>query len=98
MRGAFGRRVTFLLTSISSAGVAGTASDPSQPDQRRVAPALLRVGSRLEDFTRTERQRKCSDEDKAQIVAELAASVDSVCSVVRRHALPPHQLFGWRRQ
>ncbi|MEZ2143340.1 hypothetical protein AAE026_13740 [Bradyrhizobium sp. DN5] len=26
------------------------------------------------------------------------ASVDSVRSVVRRHALPPQHLFGWRRQ
>ncbi|WP_246801289.1 transposase [Bradyrhizobium genosp. L] len=37
-------------------------------------------------------------QDKAQIVAEIIASGDSVCSVAERHGLSPQQLFGWRRQ
>jgi len=37
-------------------------------------------------------------EDKAQIVEEIEASGDSVCTAARRRGLSPQQLFGWRRQ
>ena len=53
---------------------------------------------RLEVFTGAGRRRTFSSEDKARIVAEIAASGDSVSGVARRHGLSPQQLFGWRRQ
>ncbi|QQN62303.1 transposase [Bradyrhizobium diazoefficiens] len=63
-----------------------------------VHTAITEPVRRLEVFTGAGRRRKWSDEDKAQIVAEIVASGDSVCSVARRHGLSPQQLFGWRRQ
>jgi transposase len=63
-----------------------------------VHTAITESVRRLEVFTGAGRRRKWSDEDKARIVAEIAASGDSVCSVARRHGLSPQQLFGWRRQ
>ena len=63
-----------------------------------VHSAITEPVRRLEVFTGAGRRRKWSDEDKARIVAEIAASGDSVCSVARRHGLSPQQLFGWRRQ
>ncbi|MCA1402808.1 transposase [Bradyrhizobium sp. BRP56] len=63
-----------------------------------VHTAITEPVRRLEVFTGAGRRRKWSDEDKARIVAEIAASGDSVCSVARRHGLSPPQLFGWRRQ
>ncbi|MCA1437333.1 transposase [Bradyrhizobium sp. BRP20] len=56
------------------------------------------VGSGAEVFSRAERQRKCSDEDKARIVAELVASVDSVVRWCDGMHCRPQQLFGWRGQ
>ena len=53
---------------------------------------------RLEVFTGAGRRRTWSNEAKARIVAETAASGESVCAVARRHGLSPQQLFGWRRQ
>jgi transposase-like protein len=47
-------------------------------------------------FTGFGRRRRWSDEDKARMVAEIAASVNSVCSVARRHGLSPRQLFDSR--
>lgn len=63
-----------------------------------VHTAITEPVRRLEVFTGAGRRRKWSDEDKAQIVAEIVASGDSVCSAARRHGLSPQQLFGWRRQ
>jgi transposase len=53
---------------------------------------------RLEVFTGAGRRRTWSDEDKARIVAEIAASGESVSAIARRHGLLPQQLFGWRRE
>jgi transposase len=63
-----------------------------------VHTAITEPVRRLEVFTGAGRRRKWSDEDKARIVAEIAASGASVCSIARRHGLSPQQLFGWRRQ
>ena len=63
-----------------------------------VRSAITEPVRRLEVFTRAGRRRKWSHDDKVRIVAETAASGDSVCAVARRHGLSPQQLFGWRRQ
>jgi transposase len=60
--------------------------------------AITEPVRRLEVFTGAGRRRTWRDQDKARIVAEIATSGDSVCSVARRHGLSPQQLFGWRRQ
>jgi transposase len=60
--------------------------------------AITEPVRRLEVFTGAGRRRTWRDEDKARIVAEIAASGDSVCAVARRYGLSPQQLFGWRRQ
>src|SRR5882724_12113512 len=60
--------------------------------------AITEPVRRLEVFTGAGRRRTWRDEDKARIVAEIAASGDSVCAVARRHGLSPQQLFGWRRR
>jgi transposase len=59
--------------------------------------AITKLAHRLEVFTGAGRRRTWSDEDKAQIVAEIVASGESVSAVARRHGLSPQQLFGWRR-
>jgi len=63
-----------------------------------VDSAITEPVRRLEVFTGAGRRRTWSKEDKARIVAEIAASGDSVCAVARRHGLSPQQLFGWRRR
>ena len=63
-----------------------------------VHSAITEPVRRLEVFTGAGRRRTWSNEDKARIVAEIAASGDLVCAVARRHGLSPQQLFGWRRQ
>jgi transposase len=60
--------------------------------------AITKPAHRLEVFTGAGRRRTWGDEDKAQIVAEIALSGESVSAVARRHGLSPQQLFGWRRQ
>jgi transposase len=60
--------------------------------------AIIKPVHRLEVFTGSGRRRTWSGEDKARIVAEIAASGESVSAVARRHGLSPQQLFGWRRQ
>ena len=60
--------------------------------------AITKPVHRLEVFTGAGRRRTWSDEDKARIVAEIAASGESVSAVARRHGLSPQQLFGWRRE
>lgn len=52
---------------------------------------------RFEVFTGSGRRRDWSDERKAQIVAESYVPGVTVCTVARRHGLPPRQLFTWRR-
>ena len=53
---------------------------------------------RFEDFTGVGRRRDWPDEVKASIVAESFSGRETVCAVVRRHALSPSQLFTWRRE
>ena len=53
---------------------------------------------RLEVFTGAGRRRNWTAEQKARIVAESRAGVETVCAVARRHGLTPQQLFAWRRQ
>jgi transposase len=60
--------------------------------------AITKPVHRLEVFTGAGRRRTWSDEDKVRIVAEIAASGESVSAVARRHGLSPQQLFGWRRE
>jgi transposase len=55
--------------------------------------AITEPVRRLEVFTGAGR-RTWRDEDKARIVAEIAASGDSVCAVARRHGLSPQQLLA----
>jgi transposase len=52
---------------------------------------------RLEVFTGAGRRRRWTAEEKARIVAETYAGVESVCAVARRYGLTQQQLFGWRR-
>ena len=52
---------------------------------------------RFEVFSGSGRRREWSDEQKAQIVAESYEPGVKVCTVARRHGLPPQQLFIWRR-
>jgi transposase len=60
--------------------------------------AIIKPVHRLEVFTGAGRRRTWSGEDKARIVAEIAASGESVSAVARRHGLTPQQLSCWRRQ
>ena len=53
---------------------------------------------RLEVFTGSGRRRKWAPAQKAEILAELYESGDTVSAVARRHGLTPQQLFGWRRE
>ena len=52
---------------------------------------------RFEVFTGAGQRRRWSYEQKARIVAESFAGVESVCNVARRHGLAPTQLFAWRK-
>jgi transposase len=53
---------------------------------------------RFEVFTGAGRRRTWSAEEKARIVAASYVVGETVCSVARRHALTPQQLFTWRRE
>ena len=53
---------------------------------------------RLEVFTGSGRRRKWAPAQKAEILAEIYGSGDTVSAVARRHRLTPQQLFGWRRE
>ena len=53
---------------------------------------------RLEVFTGSGRRRKWAPAQKAEILAEIYGSGDTVSAVARRHGLTPQQLFGWRRE
>ena len=52
---------------------------------------------RIEVFTGTGPRRRWSPEEKARIVAESYAGLETVCEVARRHGLASTQLFTWRR-
>jgi transposase len=52
---------------------------------------------RLEVFTGAGRRRRWSREQKAQVIAESYAGLESVSAVARRHGLTVQQLFTWRR-
>ncbi|WP_246685505.1 transposase [Methylobacterium sp. WL103] len=52
---------------------------------------------RLELFTGAGRRRTWSQDEKAAIVSESAASTISISAVARRHGLNVSQLFTWRR-
>jgi transposase len=67
--------------------------DRSDDSKAVSAPARLR---RIEVITGSERRRKWSAEEKAEIVAESLAEGAVVSEVARRHGLSPQQLFGWR--
>jgi transposase len=62
-------------------------------DDTKEAPARLR---RIEVITGSERRRKWSTEEKAEIVAESLTDGAVVSEVARRNGLSPQQLFGWR--
>jgi len=53
---------------------------------------------RLEVFTGSGRRRMWTPAQKAEILAEIYDSGDTVSAVARRHGLTPQQLFGWRRE
>ena len=49
-------------------------------------------------FTGAGGRRKWTREEKAAIIAESYAGVESVCAVAKRHGLLHTQLFTWRRE
>jgi transposase len=53
---------------------------------------------RLEVFTGSGRRGRWTPAQKAEILAEIYDSGDTVSAVARRHGLTPQQLFGWRRE
>lgn len=53
---------------------------------------------RFEVFTGAGGRRKWTREEKAAIIAESYAGVESVCAVAKRHGLLHTQLFTWRRE
>ena len=53
---------------------------------------------RFEVFTGAGGRRSWTREEKAAIVAESYAGVESVCAVAKRHGLRHTQLFTWRRE
>ena len=53
---------------------------------------------RVEVLTGPGRRRSWSDDEKARIVAETAASGAKVTEVARRWQVSPQQVFDWRRQ
>lgn len=64
----------------------------------KAKPSAAEPVQRFEVFTGSGRRRAWSAEEKARIVAESHVPGESVCSVARRHALTPQQLFTWRRE
>ena len=64
----------------------------------KAKPSASEPVQRFEVFTGSGRRRAWSAEEKARIVAESHVPGETVCSVARRHALTPQQLFTWRRE
>lgn len=54
--------------------------------------------ARMEIVTGRERRRRWSDEQKLEILHEVATSGLSVADVARRHDVVPQQIYIWRRQ
>jgi len=67
-------------------------------DTELLPKSKLEPARRLEVFTGSGRRRKWAPAQKAEIVAEIHDSGDTVSAVARRHGLTPQQLFGWRRE
>ena len=53
---------------------------------------------RFEVFAGAGGRRRWTREEKAAIIAESYAGVESVCAVAKRHGLRHTQLFTWRRE
>lgn len=64
----------------------------------KAKPSASEPVQRFEVFTGSGRRRVWSAAEKARIVAESHVPGETVCSVARRHALTPQQLFTWRRE
>jgi transposase len=64
----------------------------------KAKPSTVEPVQRFEVFTGAGRRRTWSAEEKARIVAKSYDAGETVCSVARRHALTPQQLFTWRRE
>jgi transposase len=54
--------------------------------------------ARMEIVTGRERRRRWSEEDKLQILREVARSGLNIAEVARRHDVVPQQIYIWRRQ
>jgi transposase len=54
--------------------------------------------AKMEIWTGRERRRRWSDEQKLQILEEVASSGVSVSAIARRHDVVPQQIYTWRRQ
>jgi transposase len=54
--------------------------------------------AKMEIWMGRERRRRWSDEQKLQILEEVAASGVSVSEIARRHDVVPQQIYTWRRQ
>ena len=68
------------------------------PDTELLPKSKPEPARRLEVFTGSGRRRTWAPALKAEIVAEIYESGDTVSAVARRHGLTPQQLFGWRRE
>jgi transposase len=67
-------------------------------DTELLPKSKLEPVRRLEVFTGSGRRRTWTPAQKAEILAEIYESGDTVSAVARRHGLTPQQLFGWRRE
>ena len=54
--------------------------------------------AKMEIWTGRERRRRWSDEQKLQILEEVAAGDFSISAIARRHDVVPQQIYTWRRQ
>ena len=68
------------------------------PDTELLPKSKPEPARRLEVFTGAGRRRKWAPGQKAEILAEVYESGDTMSAVARRHGLTPQQLFGWRRE
>ena len=68
------------------------------PDTELLPKSKPEPVRRLEVFTGSGRRRTWPPAEKAEILAEIYDSGDTVSAVARRHGLTPQQLFGWRRE
>jgi transposase len=67
-------------------------------DTKAMSKADRGTARRIELFTGAGHRRIWSADEKAAIIAESYAGVESVCAAARRHGLTPTQLFTWRRE